>query len=118
MTGIPLHRNKRNKIRKKEEKKKEEKEEKRKEKIENERKKKVKGAQWKSMKDEIIDVKDDTLKMRPRPQPKPKKIQKICALIVDPSETPDVIALEHLRSIVRTGLIIGHSKRYVCFMTL
>ena len=102
----------------KEEKKKQEKEEKRMEKKKNEGKKKVNGAQRKSKKDEVIEVKDDTLEMRPRPQPKPIKIQKICSLTVDPSEKLDVTALEHLRSIVRTGLVVDNSKRYVCFMTL
>ena len=114
MTGISLRKTKRNKIRKK----KKEKEDKRKEKTNNEGKKKVKGAQRKSMKDEAIDVKDDSPEIRLWSQPTPKKIQKICALIVDPSEKPDVTALEHLRSIVRTSLIVGHSERYVCFMIL
>ena len=103
---------------KKEEKKKEENEDKRKEKTENECKKKVKVANRKSTKDEVSDVIDASPEKRPQPQPKPKKIQKICVLTVDPSKKTDVTALEHLRSIVRTGLVVGHSKRYVCFMEL
>ena len=77
---------------------------------ENEGKKKVKRPQKKSKKDEVIDVKDDTLKMIPRSHPKSKRSKKICALTVDPSEKPDVTTLEHLRSIIRTEHVADHSK--------
>ena len=118
LRSVPLRRKKRNKIRKKKRKRNRRRTRKNKEKTENLGKKKVKGAEQKSKKDEVIDVKDATPEIRPRSQPKPKMIQTICSLKIDPSKKLDVTALEYLRSIVRTGLVVDHSKRYVCFMTL